>query len=123
MALLPPFVLALLEFGLPTALLVLLGYALINGSAENIVKPKLMGEGLDLAPSVVFLSLIFWTAILGPLGAILALPMTLAVKQLLLEADDQNRWVAALISSVESEKAGAVASQEAGASQANDEAS
>nr|NIQ88849.1 AI-2E family transporter [Deltaproteobacteria bacterium] len=56
----------------------------------------MMGEGLDLAPSVVFLSLIFWTAILGPLGAILALPMTMAVKQLILEADEQNRWVAAL---------------------------
>jgi AI-2 transport protein TqsA len=106
LAAIPPFVLALLEFGLPTALLVLLGFGLINGSAENIVKPKLMGEGLDLAPSVVFLSLIFWTVILGPLGAILALPMTMAVKQLLLEADEQNQWLAALISSVGSEKAG-----------------
>jgi AI-2 transport protein TqsA len=53
-----------------------------------------MGEGLDLAPSVVFLSLIFWTVILGPLGAILALPMTMAVKQLLLQTDEQNRWAA-----------------------------
>ena len=122
LAAIPPFVLALLEFGLPTALLVLLGFGLINGSAENIVKPKLMGEGLDLAPSVVFLSLIFWTAILGPLGAILALPMTLAVKQLILEADEQNRWVAALISSVRSEKSGTGGSQEAGENQANDEA-
>ena len=106
LALIPPFVLALLEFGLPAALIVLAGFVLINGSAENIIKPKLMGEGLDLAPSVVFLSLIFWTAILGPLGAILALPMTMAVKQLLLQADEQNRWVAALISSVGAEKAG-----------------
>jgi predicted PurR-regulated permease PerM len=107
LALIPPFILALLEFGPPAALVVLAGFALINGSAENIVKPKLMGEGLDLAPSVVFLSLIFWTAILGPMGAILALPMTMAVKQLILEADEQNHWVAALISSVGSEKEGA----------------
>ena len=77
LALIPPFALALLEFCLPTALLALLGFGLINGSAENIVKPKLMGEGLDLAPSLVFLPLIFWTAILGPLDAILALPMTM----------------------------------------------
>ena len=49
---------------------------------------------------IVFLSLIFWTVILGPLGAILALPMTMAVKQLLLQADEQNHWVVALISSV-----------------------
>jgi predicted PurR-regulated permease PerM len=111
LALIPPFILALLEFGLPTALLVLLGFALINGSAENIVKPRLMGRGLDLAPSVVFLSLIFWTVLLGPLGAILAVPMTMAVKQLLLQADEQNRWLAVLISSVGSEKAGADESQ------------
>jgi predicted PurR-regulated permease PerM len=111
LALIPPFILALLEFGLPAALIVLAGFVLINGSAENIVKPKLMGEGLDLAPSVVFLSLIFWTAILGPLGAILALPMTMAVKQLLLQADEQNQWLAVLISSVGSEKAGADESQ------------
>jgi len=116
LALIPPFILALLEFGLPTALIVLAGFVLINGSAENIVKPKLMGEGLDLAPSVVFLSLIFWSTILGPLGAILALPMTMAVKQLILQADEQNRWLAALISSVDAKKAGA------GESQANDEA-
>jgi len=111
LALIPPFVLALLEFGLPTALIVLAGFVLINGSAENIVKPKLMGEGLDLAPSVVFLSLIFWTAILGPLGAILALPMTMAVKQLILESDEQNRWMAALISSVDREEVDATGSQ------------
>jgi AI-2 transport protein TqsA len=120
LALIPPFILALLEFGLPTALIVLAGFVLINGSAENIVKPKLMGEGLDLAPSVVFLSLIFWTAILGPLGAILALPMTMAVKQLLLQADEQNQWVAALISSVGPERAGADESMvDAEAHQAN----
>jgi predicted PurR-regulated permease PerM len=70
-----------------------------------------MGEGLDLAPSVVFLSLMFWTTILGPLGAILAIPMTMAVKQLILEADEQNQWLAALISSVGSEKAAAAESQ------------
>ena len=122
LALIPPVILALLEFGLPTALIVLAGFVLINGTAENIVKPKLMGEGLDLAPSVVFLSLIFWTAILGPLGAILALPMTMAVKQLVLEADEQNRWLAALISSVGSEKAGAGGDQEAGKVRANDKA-
>lgn len=111
MAFIPPFILSLLEFGLPTALVVLLGFVLINGSAENIVKPKVMGEGLDLAPSVVFLSLIFWTTILGPLGAILALPMTMAVKELLLQAGEQNRWVAVLVSSVGSEKVDAAGDQ------------
>ncbi len=102
LALIPPFLLALLEFGLGKALLVLLGFVVINGAAENIVKPKLMGEGLDLSIGTVFLSLLFWTTILGPLGAILALPMTVGVKELVLAADPQNRWVAALLSSASS---------------------
>ena len=54
--------------------------------------------------------MIFWTAILDPLGAILVLPMTMAVKRLILVADEQNRWLAALISSVDA-KAGTANSQ------------
>jgi predicted PurR-regulated permease PerM len=47
---------------------------------------------------VVILSLIFWAAVLGPFGALLAVPLTLAFKELVLEADDRNRWLAALMS-------------------------
>ncbi len=105
LAAIPPTLLALLESGPTTALLVFLGVVLINGFAENIVKPKYMGEGLHLSPFMVIFSVIFWAGVLGPLGAILGVPMTLMFKQLVLEADDQNRWIARLMSSKESPEA------------------
>ncbi len=102
LAAIPPSLLALLESGPVTAALVFLGIVLINGFAENVVKPKYMGEGLNLSPFMVIFSVIFWAAVLGPLGAILGLPMTLVFKELVLEADDQNQWIARLMSSKES---------------------
>ena len=102
LAAIPPTLLALLESGPAAAALVFLGVVLINGFAENVVKPKYMGEGLNISPFVVIFSVIFWAAVLGPLGAILGVPMTLMFKQLVLEADDQNRWIARLMSSKES---------------------
>ena len=99
LAAIPPTILALLESGPATAALVFLGIVLINGFAENVVKPKYMGEGLNLSPFMIVFSVIFWAAILGPLGAILGVPITLMFKELVLEADDQNRWIARLMSS------------------------
>ncbi|GMQ78627.1 MAG: AI-2E family transporter [Anaerolineae bacterium] len=98
LAAIPPTILTLLEFGWPRALFVFLGIVLINGFAENVVKPKYMGRGLNLSPFVVVFSVIFWSAILGPIGAILSIPMTLIFKELIFEVDDQNRWIATLMS-------------------------
>ena len=97
-ALVPPLLLALFELGPLPALIVLVGYVLVNSFAESIVKPKAMGDGLNLSPAVVFLSLVFWTIVLGPVGMILAVPFTMVVKQLVLEADERNRWLAELLS-------------------------
>ncbi len=83
LAAIPPTLLALLESGPATAALVFLGVVLINGFAENVVKPKYMGEGLNLSPFMIIFSVIFWAAVLGPLGAILGVPMTLLFKELI----------------------------------------
>jgi len=98
-AMIPPIILALLEFGLTKALIVLVGYLLIDALIENVAKPKFLGEGLNLAPVTIILSLIFWAAVLGPLGALLAVPLTLAVKELVLAADEDSRGLAELMSS------------------------
>ena len=104
LAAIPPTLLALLESGPTTAAFVFLGVVLINGFAENVVKPKYMGEGLNLSPFMIIFSVIFWAAVLGPLGAILGVPMTLLFKELVLEADDQNRRIARLMSSKETRR-------------------
>lgn len=97
-AAIPPTTLAYLQFGFPTALLVFLGIVVINGFAENIVKPRYMGIGLDLSFFTVFFSVIVWSAILGSIGAILAIPLTIAFKVLVLEGDEGGRWFLDLIS-------------------------
>ena len=103
LAAIPPTILALLEFGPLQALIVFLGVVLINGFAENVIKPKYMGEGIDLSPFMIIFSVIFWAALLGPMGAILGVPVSLLFKELILEADDQNRWIAMMMSAKKAE--------------------
>ena len=112
LAMIPPALMALLEFGPGTALVVVAGYLLIDAIVENVVKPKFLGESLDISPLVVILSLIFWSAVLGPMGALLAVPLTLAIKELLLESDEDNRWLAELMGSGEDAEAPGEAASE-----------
>ena len=79
LSVIPPAFLALAELGLTEAIIVIVGFIIINEIVENIIKPKYMGEELDLSLTVIFISLIIWSWILGPIGAILAIPMTIAV--------------------------------------------
>jgi len=78
-ALIPPVLMAYAEFGLQTALIVAAGYILINGGIQNFVQPKIMGNRLKISPLVVFVGLFIWGYLLGGIGAILAVPMTLLV--------------------------------------------
>jgi predicted PurR-regulated permease PerM len=89
--------LAYAESGPAVALLVFLGYVLINGSVQNIVQPKLMGDQLNLSPLVVIASLFIWTWVLGPIGALIAVPMTMAVQQLVLGSSEGSMWLADLM--------------------------
>lgn len=99
LAAIPPTVLALLEFGPATAVLTLAGILLINGFADNVIKPRYIGEGVDLAPFVVIFSVVFWAIILGPAGAVIGVPLTMLIKSLLFEPDDHISWIAHLMGS------------------------
>jgi len=98
LALIPPTALAFLEFGASKALIVLIGYVVINGGVQNFIQPKLMGAGLNLSSLVVVLSLFFWGWVLGPMGALLAVPLTMIVKEVVLDAYDDTRGLADLMS-------------------------
>jgi len=82
-ALIPPVLMAYAQFGAQTALIVLIGYIVINGGVQNFYQPKVMGDRLKISPVVVFVSLFVWGYLLGGIGAILAVPMTLLVLILL----------------------------------------
>ena len=85
MALIPPLLVALLDYGWRKALLVLVSWWVINFIFDNIVKPKFMKKGLDISFLLIILGLIFWSWVLGPVGAILAVPLTLMAKNLVLQ--------------------------------------
>ena len=95
-ALIPPVLMAYAQYGLQTALIVLIGYILINGSVENFYKPKVMGDKLRISPVVVFVGLFVWGYLLGGIGAIMAVPMTMLVL-LIMENFEGTRPVAILM--------------------------
>ncbi len=80
-AVIPPVLVALLEYGWQKALIVVIGYWAINFVGDNIIKPKFMKKGLDVSILLVILSLFFWGWVLGGIGAILAVPLTLTIKK------------------------------------------
>jgi len=96
-ALIPPFLLALLQFGIGKALIVMIGFIVINGGVQNFLQPKMMGQGLNLSVLVVTLSLFFWGWVLGPMGALLAVPLTLIVKEVFLDSFDDTRALSELM--------------------------
>jgi len=96
-ALAPPTLLALVQFGFGRAAGVFAGYVIINFIVDNIVKPRFVGGRLDLAPLVVVLSLVFWGWLLGPIGALTAVPLSIGLR-FLLESFDESQWLAHLMS-------------------------
>lgn len=97
-AALPPVLLALIQVDLKCALLMALGYGAINITIGNVIEPRVMGKGLGLSTLVVFLSLVFWGWVLGPVGMLLSVPLTMIVK-IALENFEQTRWLAVLLGS------------------------
>lgn len=97
-AALPAVLLALVQSGIGLALLTVLGFLGINVVIGNIVEPKVMGNRLSLSTLVVFVSLVFWGWVLGPIGVILSVPITSFVK-IALESNDNTRGLAILLGS------------------------
>jgi predicted PurR-regulated permease PerM len=101
LAAIPAVLLALIQLGTGHAMLTILGYVCIN-TAIGILEPRLMAGGVGgLSALVVFLSLIFWGWVLGPVGAVLSVPLTTLVK-IALESHEDSRWVATMLGSVRS---------------------
>jgi AI-2 transport protein TqsA len=95
-AVIPPTLLAYLESGLGTAVAVVIGYALINFAQDQLLQPVVMGSELNLSPLVVFIAVVAWVWILGPAGALLAVPLTVGLI-MILEAFPSSRGFADLL--------------------------
>jgi len=94
----PPVLLALVQLGPGEASATALGYIGINIVFGNFLEPRLMGYGVGISPLVVFIGLIFWGFVFGPVGMLLSVPLTMTLK-LALESEPRTRWIAILIGS------------------------
>ncbi|MFA6467609.1 MAG: AI-2E family transporter [Bacteroidota bacterium] len=97
-AAIPPVLLAFVQFGFGSAMMVVGGYMAVNFILDNIIETKLMGRKLGLSTLVVFLSLLFWGSVLGPIGMVLCIPFTMTLK-FACENNEETRWIAVFLSS------------------------
>ena len=95
-AVIPPTILAFLDSGPGAAAVVIVGYTVINLAQDQLLQPVAMGSELNLSPLVVFIAVIVWAWILGPAGALLAVPLTVGLV-MLLEAFPSSRGFASLL--------------------------
>ncbi len=93
LGLVPPALLAFVVGGLPLMLIVIAIYIVVNVVLQVLVQPKFVSDAVNLTLTLSFFSVIFWTFIIGPLGAILSIPLTLLVRALILEGDPHNAWL------------------------------
>lgn len=77
---------------------VIAAYCVLNVVIQSVIQPKVVGDAVGLSTTLSFFSLVFWTWVVGPLGALLAIPLTLFAKALLVDADPATRWMRPLIS-------------------------
>lgn len=92
----PGILLALITYGLPTALVTAVGYVVINVGVSNVIEPRFMGYGLGISPLIVILSMIFWGWLLGPIGMLLSVPLTMGLKAVL-QSSEATRPIAILM--------------------------
>ncbi|MDA7744183.1 AI-2E family transporter [Porticoccaceae bacterium] len=97
----PAVLLALVQLGVGSAGLTLLGFVVVNFLMGSAIEPRWMGKGLNLSPLVVFVSLVFWGWILGPVGMLLSIPLTIIVK-IALAANKDTQWISVMLGGSES---------------------
>lgn len=98
--LVPPALLALLTSGVADMLLVIAVYCVLNFVIQSLIQPRYVGDSVGLAMTTTFVALVFWAWLLGPVGALLAIPLTLLAKALLVDVDPTARWATALAGSL-----------------------
>jgi AI-2 transport protein TqsA len=96
---LPPALLGLLAGGWRLMVIVIVVYSILNFVVQSLIQPRFTGHAVGLSTTVAFVSLVFWTWVLGPIGALLSIPMALLAKALLVDIDPRARWADALLRS------------------------
>ncbi len=96
-AMIPVMIIGYLLGGWALMLLVFVGYWLINGTLSSIVAPRIYGKGLNLAPVITLIAVLFWGIILGPIGGMMAVPLTAILSSIVLISYPETKWLAILM--------------------------
>jgi AI-2 transport protein TqsA len=91
-AIIPPLVFGFLAGGWPTVIAVIVLYGVVNAVVQSIIQPKVVGGAVRLSETITFVSVLFWSLVIGAIGAVLAVPLTLLARTLLIDADPSIRW-------------------------------
>ena len=92
-AVIPPLVFGGLEGGWPTVIAVIVVYGLVNGVIRWATQPRIVGRAVALSQTIMFFSVLFWAVVVGPIGAILAIPLTLLVRLMLVVSNPSMSWI------------------------------
>ena len=91
-AIIPPLVFGYFVGGWPTVVAVIVVYGVINAVVQSLIQPRVVGNAVALSQTITFVSVLFWATVIGPIGAILAIPLTLLVRTILVDSDPATRW-------------------------------
>lgn len=105
LAIIPPIIFGGLVGGWPTVIAVIVVYGVINAVIQSIIQPRVVGKAVSLTQTITFFSVLFWAVVIGPIGAILAIPLTLLVRLLLIDTNPRMAWIRPMIGELDETRA------------------
>jgi AI-2 transport protein TqsA len=104
-AIIPPIIFGGLVGGWPTVIAVIVVYGIVNAIVQSIVQPRVVGNAVALSQTITFFSVLLWAVVLGPIGAILAIPLTLLLRLILVDSNPAMAWIRPLLGELDETKA------------------
>ncbi len=104
-AIIPPIIFGGLVGGWPTVIAVIIVYGVINGIIQSVIQPRVVGKAVSLSQTITFFSVLFWAVVIGPIGAILAIPLSLLVRLLLVDSNPGAYWMRPMLGELDETKA------------------
>lgn len=104
LAIIPPIIFGALVGGWPTVIAVIIVYGVINAVIQSVIQPRVVGRAVSLSQTITFFSVLFWAVVIGPIGAILAIPLSLLVRLLLVDANPSMAWIRPMLGELDETK-------------------
>jgi AI-2 transport protein TqsA len=103
-AIIPPIIFGALVGGWPTVIAVIVVYGVINAVIQSVIQPRVVGKAVNLSQTITFFSVLFWAVVVGPIGAILAIPLTLIMRLILVDTNPAMDWIRPMLGELDQTK-------------------